>query len=316
LALLTVAGWYYNKKHNTRNNYPGLKEIPTPEQIKLMKDAKMELVEINIFPIKSCKGFSVKSWPIDKYGLENDRRWVIVDSTNNLFLTQRQEPKLALVAPTFVDGFLQLDAPGMPTLKIPLGNDQRHDPQVKVTVWGDDMTGVDEGNEVASWISIYLNKPNFRLVRMKQDHDRLVPTQYRDESAENYVAFADAFPFLLISEESLADLNKRIGSEQLPMNRFRPNFVVRGAPYAFAEDQFGRFNLGKTTFLAAKKCTRCKLTTVDQTKGEFKNEEPLKTLHKYREGLLQGKQEVCFGQNLIHENYDTIVSVGQTVQIL
>ena len=60
------------------------------------------------------------------------------------------------------------------------------------------------------------------------------------------VSFADAFPFLLLSEESLADLNRRMPTP-LPMNRFRPNLVIRGgAP--FAEDELGVFAIGGIDF--------------------------------------------------------------------
>jgi uncharacterized protein YcbX len=71
------------------------------------------------------------------------------------------------------------------------------------------------------------------------------------------------------------------------MNRFRPNIVIKGAPYPFAEDDFGTFKIGDTKLYAVKKCTRCKVTTVDQAKGEVNNEEPLRTLHSFREGLLE-----------------------------
>jgi hypothetical protein len=122
---------------------------------------------------------------------------------------------------------------------------------------------------------------------------------------EDQVAFADAFPFLLISEASLDDLNARMHAP-LPMNRFRPNIVITGcAPYA--EDTWPSLRIGSVDFAAAKACVRCTVTTTDQTTTE-RGEEPLKTLATYR----KTDAGVVFGQNLIHLNRGTI-RVGDRV---
>ncbi len=77
---------------------------------------------------------------------------------------------------------MQLDAPDMPTIKIPTsGKEQKQNPLVPVGIWSDNCEGVDEGDQVAEWISKFLgNKGNFRLVRMKNDHDRLVNARVRN----------------------------------------------------------------------------------------------------------------------------------------
>jgi len=41
------------------------------------------------------------------------------------------------------------------------------------------------------------------------------------------VAFQDGLPFMLLSEESLVDLNARL-KKPVSMNNFRPNLVVEG----------------------------------------------------------------------------------------
>jgi uncharacterized protein YcbX len=124
---------------------------------------------------------------------------------------------------------------------------------------------------------------------------------------EDRVAFADAFPFLLISEASLADLNARMDTP-LPMNRFRPNIVITGCePYA--EDTWPSLRIGSVDFAAAKACVRCTVTTTDQATTE-RGAEPLKTLATYR----KTETGVIFGQNLIHLNRGTL-RVGDTVTI-
>jgi len=93
------------------------------------------------------------------------------------------------------------------------------------------------------------------------------------------VSFADGFPFLLISEESLADLNRRL-AQPLPMNRFRPNLIVAGAePYG--EDEWCRIEIGGIPMRVVKPCGRCVVTTTDQAIGE-RGKEPLRTLATYR----------------------------------
>ena len=86
-------------------------------------------------------------------------------------------------------------------------------------------------------------------------------------------------------------------------------------PYAFAEDDFGRFQIGKTVFRGLAKCDRCKATTIDQANGVYDGTEPLTTLRTYRQGMVEGNKEVFFGQSLVHENYGTEISIGQFVVI-
>jgi uncharacterized protein YcbX len=119
------------------------------------------------------------------------------------------------------------------------------------------------------------------------------------------VSFADGYPFLLISEESLADLNGRL-PRPVPMDRFRPNLVVAGgAPYA--EDGWTRIGVGGLAMRVVKPCPRCVVTTTDQATSE-RTPEPLRTLATYRK--VNG--EVMFGQNVIHENSGR-VRVGDSV---
>jgi len=240
---------------------------------------------------------------------------MVIDSENNRFQTQRQLPKLALISPSLKQDSLFVDYPGMPTLQVSLaGSSKRQQTLRYVGIWDDQTTGIDEGDEAATWFQQVLNKPTLRLVRVPPNNTRKVPPEYNSDKGLNLVNFPDAFPFLLASEGSLAELNKRMQANQsknLPMNRFRPNLVIDGVQ-PFAEDHFKRFKIGDVTFLGAKKCTRCKLTTVDQVNGSFDGEEPLRTLRTFRKGLLKGGDEVCFGENLIHTGAGQI-QVGQTL---
>ena len=124
-----------------------------------------------------------------------------------------------------------------------------------------------------------------------------------------HCAVADGYPFLLGSEESLADLNARLpaGTGPLPMTRFRPNIVVRHAPQPWAEDRWRRLRIGNLTYHGVG--ARCKMTTIDSTRGESPSSEPLDTLQSFRRVISpyssvadpRPQYGVMFGWNMIHE---------------
>ena len=95
-----------------------------------------------------------------------------------------------------------------------------------------------------------------------------------------WVGFADAYPILVASEASLADLNSRLDSP-IEILRFRPNIVLRGSePYE--EDAWKHLKIGNVLLRAARPDIRCLVTTQDPMTGEARGPEPLKTLATYR----------------------------------
>jgi uncharacterized protein YcbX len=121
-------------------------------------------------------------------------------------------------------------------------------------------------------------------------------------------SFADAYPFLLIGQSSLNDLNNRL-PDTLPMDRFRPNIVFTGGE-PFEEDLMNHMNIAGINFYGAKLCARCIMTTIDQQTG-IKAKEPLKTLAKYR----FKNNKILFGQNLVHQGIG-MVTVGDMIDVL
>ena len=248
----------------------------------------LTLSGITVYPIKSAGGIALQEWEVDRFGLRYDRRWMVVDQTGE-FLSQRSHPRLALVKPTIVDGMLRIDAPDMPALETPL--DPAPTVATRVRIWRDRCAATWLGEKAARWFSDFLRTP-CNLVHMAEDTLRPADTTYAPEDTP--VSFADAFPFLVISEESLTDLNSRM-AEPLPMNRFRPNLVVKGAE-AYAEDAWDRIEINGLRLRIVKPCARCVITTTDQSTME-RGAEPLRTLARYRKSW--GK--VMFGQNAVHE---------------
>ncbi|CAA9573561.1 MAG: Flavodoxin reductases (ferredoxin-NADPH reductases) family 1 [uncultured Thermomicrobiales bacterium] len=258
------------------------------------------------YPIKSCAGAALDVAALDARGIVHDREFMLVDAANGRFLTQRELPRMALITPRLDDGadtVLTVSAPGVSPLSVPV---RASGPTREVIVWRDGCRVVDQGDEIARWFAAFLGVA-CRLVRLADDFERKVDPAYAT-SARDQVGFADGFPLLLISEESLADLNARL-AEPLPMNRFRPNVVVAGAGGPFAEDGWSRVRIGGTILHVVKACARCAITTTDQRTAAV-GKEPLTTLATYR----RGERGVLFGQNLIHEGPGTI-RLGDRVEI-
>ena len=256
---------------------------------------------VHVYPIKSCGGISLEDADLGATGLVHDRRWMLVDEEGG-FMSQRRHPRMALISPLIAPDRLVVGAPGMPDLEVPLEGEPEG--RIDVEVWGDAQRGAPVGGYADRWFGRFLGA-RCRLVRKPDDDVRPVDSAYARSGDQT--SFADGFPLLLISEASLDDLNARLESP-IPMNRFRPNLVVRGCnPYA--EDGWGELRIGATAFRVAEPCPRCAITTVDQGSGE-RGKEPLRTLATYRK--VEG--EVLFGRNLIHTSQGT-VSVGDPVEV-
>lgn len=263
----------------------------------------IKLTGLYAYPIKSCAGMSLEVGELDQYGLVNDRRWLVVDEFG-MFKTQRELPNLALIQPKPSDCGLTLNAPGMESVEVSKPSDAKIS---NVTVWRNQCEADDAGDEVAQWLSDYL-KTSCRMVTIGNSFKRPVNPDHALNNDE--VSFADGYPFLIVSQASLEDLNSRLETP-LPMNRFRPNFVVSGTE-AFAESDWKMFKIGENTFHNVKPCARCVVTTVDQSTGE-QGKEPLTTLATFRK---TDDGRILFGENLIHEQKQGQLRVGDSVEIL
>jgi uncharacterized protein YcbX len=260
------------------------------------------LASLTVYPIKSARGMPVAEWEVDDFGLRNDRRFMVVNQSGE-FLTQRLHPRLALVTPHVEGGRLRVNAPGMPELDLPL----QPEPTVvtQVTIWNDACAATWLGETAAQWFSEVLGR-SCSLVHMHAQTRRPTNPVYDKTGAR--VSFADAFPFLIISEASLADLNRRL-ADPLPMNRFRPNLTVSGGdPYQ--EDGWTRIRIGRLPLNVVKPCARCVITTTDQATTE-RGVEPLRTLATYRN--IGG--QVMFGQNAVHESGGSL-RIGDRVVVV
>ncbi len=249
----------------------------------------MQLSQINIFPVKSLDGYSPESAVVEKRGLQHDRRWLISDD-NFSFMTQRTHPKMALLKAVVEGNFLTIFEKQNPANCIKIGVDTEGSHR-NVQIWDDDVLASQTCEEADEFLSDFLEKRCF-LFKMNAKNDRRVDEAYN--SGDDIVSFADGYPFLIIGENSMRDLNERL-DVPLSIRRFRTNFVFSGgAP--FVEDAFKNFKIGGVDFVGVKNCARCVLTTRDPDSG-VKGREPLATLQVYR----SHGTKILFGQNVVFD---------------
>ncbi len=265
-----------------------------------------------IYPVKSLRGYAVPAAEIDALGFVGDRRFLVVEE-HGQFLTQRTVPRMACIATHLGNGLLTLSADGAGSVSVPTASDPAA-PLRSVGVWkSTGLQAEDCGAAASAWLSSFLGFP-CHLVRIGERFDR--PVLKSAGRPGDRVTFADAVPFLLISEASLADLNDRIQENEgapVPMNRFRPNIVIEGCD-AFAEDSWPHLRINGTVLRNAGLCARCIMTTTDQLSGERLGKEPLKTLASFRRDQRE-PTDVNFGVNLIHETKRGLIRIGDEVSL-
>ena len=268
------------------------------------------LSELVIYPIKSCAGLSVPEARLALDGLSaggvHDREWMVV-TREGLFLTQREYPRMATVTPRIEADELVVDAPGMPTIRLPLAHDAAA-PTIEILIWDDHVLAADCGENTAAWFSDAIGAP-CRLVRFRPDVHRPTSTKWTG-GTPSATRFSDGYPILLVGQSSLDDLNTRLrnaGREELPMNRFRPNVVVEGID-AFEEDFVAAFTDGDISLRPVKPCARCPIPSVDQSTG-IPGPDPLDILQTYRANARMDGA-VTLGMNVIIQD-----GIGHTLRV-
>jgi uncharacterized protein len=269
----------------------------------------LTLTGINRYPIKSCRGCAVDTAVVELWGLAGDRRWMLVDDEGHV-VTARKYPQLVLAAPELnADGLLVQAPDADPLLVSTPGGD------AVATVWigSSELSATLASDKAHAWFSKLTGSP-VRLVHLDDPTQRRPnPTYSRDEDR---VSFADGYPLLLASEESLVALNDliaegpRADEGPVPMTRFRPNLVVSGGS-AWVEDGWRVVRVGTARFRVVKASSRCVVTTIDPDTGS-KSKEPLATLARHRRW--DGK--TWFAANLIPDSPGATMHVGDEIEII
>src|SRR5690349_16891201 len=266
-----------------------------------MTEPTIELTGIYIYPVKSLRGVRLDVGVLEDGRLVGDRTWLLVDA-DGWFMHMRDYPQMARVEATVTERGVRVDREGLSPLEIERPNFSGHSADVThVQLWRRSAPVIPVSREADAWFTRALGVP-CRLMSFVPEAAAVNVPFY-----EVHSSLQDATPFHLTTEESLADLNSRMAAP-IPMNRFRPNLVVRGAaPYA--EDDWKTIMIGDTTLTWIKPCKRCVATTTDMETGERGSRDPLATLARYR----RIGNDVAFGHYLMAERWGASLGVGDQV---
>ncbi|PKY03127.1 hypothetical protein P168DRAFT_177725 [Aspergillus campestris IBT 28561] len=296
-----------------------------------------EIVSLRIYPVKSCRGIQVQQTQLLAQGLDLDRRWMLVDATTLEFLTIRQIPEMTLIntalSPDSSTLILSIAGPSTTTpIEIPTRPDQpwldaNTTLATGVKIWGSLTDGYLYSADLTAPFSSFLGRP-VRLV-YKGPTPRIAQGNGAPHllGRSQPVNFPDVHPVLIASESSLADLNARL-AEPIPIERFRPNIVVRGG-VPWSEDVWKLVRLvgsGDSTSTPTNssggleidivaRCARCQVPNVDADSAQKHPAQPWNTLVSYRrvdEGI---KWKPCFGM-LGAPREEGVVKVGMRLEVL
>lgn len=246
------------------------------------------LSRIFTYPIKSLGGIALETTELTAKGPEWDRRWMLIDPTGR-FLSQRELGQMTLLQPRLQPDHLLVEdrRGGRQPLEIDL-KPAVDVAAIKVTIWNDQCRALPVSADADRWFSEAL-EASCRLVYMPDDTFRPVDPNFA--VGEEWVSFADGYPYLIIGEASLDDLNSRL-EQPIEMGRFRPNLVFSGGR-PFEEDNWQMFTIGTARFRGTKPCARCQIPTIDLQTG-LSAKEPTRTLAGYR----RRNNNIYFGQNV------------------
>jgi len=270
-----------------------------------MMTPAIELTGVYIYPVKSLRGVRLDDARLENGRLVGDRNWLLTDGAGR-FMHMRDYPQMARVEATITGKGIALRTDGMPVLEIERAafSPAASNSVTHVRLWRRSAPVIPVAPEADAWFTRALGV-QCRFMAFVPEANALNVPPY-----EVHSSLQDATPFHLTSEESLADLNARMAAP-IPMNRFRPNVVVRGAaPYA--EDRWRTISIGDTVLRWIKPCTRCVATTTDQETGERVSREPLYTLARYR----RLGSEVAFGHYLVADTWGDRLRVGDRVTVV
>lgn len=298
-----------------------------------------EIVELRIYPIKSCRGIKVDSSRLTRQGLDSDRRWMFVDQQKHEFITIRQKSQMTLIDTAIsADGHeltisihdtdKSVKIPARPTAEWL----ETHTTLQLVGIWGHQTDGYEYGDDVNSVftdffgekVSLIYKGPTPRICGGNGAAQFLE----REES----VNFPDVLPVQIASQSSLEELNSRLvskGEEAITIERFRPNIIVKG-DVPWSEDSWKTVRINGSSSLldlviggnrnaldldVAARCARCQVPNVDPDSAVKHKKEPWDTLMSYRrvdEGM---KYKPCFGM-LCCPRHEGEIAIGMRFEVL
>ncbi|ELU41145.1 importin-9 [Rhizoctonia solani AG-1 IA] len=315
--------------------------VMATSKLALAEDVDMKISKLLVHPIKY------------------DRQYLIVDAKTHKFITARQFPKQMVLVETAIEGgevpLLSVSFPqesGVKSFKTCLEPSPETVSNWElisgIEIWasmGLDAYVVesyppDSTSSPSALFSSYLGR-EVLLVLKGPTYRPVIPTLTHPD-LDVGVRFQDGFPLLVATTESLVAVQEKIrlsaaGTEgwkvggitpqwqtdELVMERFRPNIVVSGSPAPFDEDYWGDVQIGRDgsegTVISLVKFSNslswAQLPNIDTTTGVRDNAVPFKVISKFRQVEPTKGVTACFGMNAVVQN-PGVLKVGNSVRVL
>ncbi|KAH8602019.1 hypothetical protein B0O99DRAFT_680170 [Bisporella sp. PMI_857] len=268
----------------------------------------MEISQLWVYPIKSLRGCTVPAATIRKEGFVQDRKYILLDlsdpSTPKPMLISKQfnmclfRTSLSATGTSFTVSYHPPNSPvATSKLELAFEPDVGNLDRFLVHLWGSSVNGYDMGPTVNAWFSTHFKLPvkliywghSARLVLgnrpgrpasevpapktlLSRAISRIPLLGPKLSPPEDVIAFNDVAPYLVVTEESLSDVQRRLGDGvgmEMEMEKFRPNIVVRSSLPAWDEDFWGEVKFVKDTrIMLTANCPRCVSITVNYVTGE------------------------------------------------
>lgn len=201
-------------------------EMPVRKYYK-PEDGQVTVSKILVHPIKSCRGTSVESAKYTPVGLENDRKWCIINSKTLTTITARDFPRMVLITPYIEGDLLRVTFPadsGCTPFVVPLQPSQEvlstWTVLSNITLFSYDLDGYIAQTHPSfpspsEILSEYFGKP-VHLV-YKGPRPRTVEPTAEFPKLEATSVFQDMYPLLVLSEEGMAEVEReareRVGQQ-------------------------------------------------------------------------------------------------------
>lgn len=257
--------------------------------------------ELWTYPVKSCQGVQAQSIDIDMMGIVGDRGFALW--ADGRLVEQKRTPLVASIGAAWDRANDTL------TLRhVDYGTHQHQVQETGTTreaTWVlDEFDTIDQGDEVAGWLSSILDR-DVRLVSPGPQWNINFPVRQMALLHEQPKrSFTAASPVGLANQASLDDFNERVQTP-VPMDRFRVNIVIDGLD-AYEEDNITSLTNDAVEILNVTPAERCVIITTDQETGERPDNNLMQVLGQYRAKT----QEERFGSGLKFGNYMTVGRPG------
>jgi hypothetical protein len=140
--------------------------------VAVMSAATLAVSALYTYPIKSCAGVAEETAGLTPRGLEYDRDYMLVGDDGS-FLSQRQIPEMAFIAPMIGESAITLNAPGMEPIDVRLDVAPDDALRVEATVHGHPIVGQHLSAEIDEWFTAFLpgyrDNRRYRLLRVRED---------------------------------------------------------------------------------------------------------------------------------------------------